>query len=122
MMLAVLCDAVIASPGGRFSLPEINKGMPTLPGVTIIRQRFDTALAADLVLSGRFMAAEEALRRGVIRQIVDADQLIDSAQKLALTLAQHNAAAYAHDKRWLNRPLRDELTAAIEALAALHAG
>jgi enoyl-CoA hydratase/carnithine racemase len=120
MMLALLCDATVAAQQARFSLPEINKGMPTFPGITILSRRFGSAIAADLVLSGRFVDADEALRRGLVRQVVAADELLGSAQTLALTLSQHDAAAYAHNKRWLNRPLRDELAAAIKASADLH--
>ena len=120
MMLAVLCDAVIAAKAARFSLPEINQGMPTLPGITIVSQRFDDALAADLVFSGRFMESGEALRRGLVNQVVASDELPVSAQKLALTLGRKNAQAYAHDKQWLNRTLRDRLAAAVKASAELH--
>ena len=120
MMLAVLCDAVVASRQARFSLPEINKGMPTLPGITIMSRRFGSAIAADLVLSGRFVDAEEALARGLVRQLVATDELSASAQALARSLSQHDASAYAHNKRWLNRALRDELATAIDASAGLH--
>lgn len=120
MMLALVCDATVAAQQARFSLPEINKGMPTFPGITILSDRFGSAIAADLVLSGRFMDADEALRRGLARQVVAADELSGSAQTLALTLSRLDAAAYAHNKRWLNRLLRDELAAAIKASADLH--
>ncbi len=122
MMLAMLCDAVIATPAARFSLPEINHGLPTLPGITIVSGRFDDALAADLVFSGRFMESGEALRRGLVNQVVASDELHASAQTLALTLGRKNAQAYAHDKQWLNRTLRDRLAAAIKASAELHDG
>jgi len=120
MMLAMLCDAVIATPAARFSLPEINHGLPTLPGITIVSGRFDDALAADLVFSGRFMESGEALRRGLVRQVVTSDELPASAQTLALTLGRKNAQAYAHDKQWLNRTLRERLAAAVKASAELH--
>jgi enoyl-CoA hydratase/3-hydroxypropionyl-coenzyme A dehydratase len=120
MMLAVLCDAAIAAESARFSLPEINSGLPTLPGSTILSRRFDEALAADLVLSGRFMSADEALRRGVVAAVVPAGELEDRAQRLALERAKHDARAYAANKRWLNRELRAGLAAAVEASAQLH--
>ena len=120
MMLVMLCDAAIATPAARFSLPEINHGLPTLPGITIVSGRFDDALAADLVFSGRFMESGEALRRGLVNQVVASDELPVSAQKLALTLGRKNAQAYAHDKQWLNRTLRDRLAAAVKASAELH--
>lgn len=52
MMLAMLCDAVVAAKSARFSLPEINQGLPTLPGTTIVSRRFDDTLAAAVKASG----------------------------------------------------------------------
>lgn len=120
MMLAMLCDAVVAAKAARFSLPEINQGLPTLPGITIVSRRFDDALAADLVFSGRFMESDEALRRGLVNQVVASDELPAAAQTLALTLGRKDARAYAHNKQWLNRALRDGLAAAVKASAELH--
>lgn len=120
MMLAVLCDAIVAARSARFALPEINKGLPTLPGVAILSQRFGGALAADLVLSGRFMEADEALARGLARHLVGHEELMERAQVIALTLGRQDARAYAHDKRWLNRTLRRKLTEAMRESARLH--
>jgi len=122
MMLVMLCDTGIAAKSARFSLPEINRGLPTLPGITIVSQRFDDALAADLALSGRFMESDEALRRGLVSQVVASDELPASAQTLASTLGWKDARAYAHNKQWLNRALRDKLAAAVKASAELHHG
>ena len=84
MMISMLCDATVAADSARFSLPEINKGLPALPGVAITANRFGAALAADLVLSGRWMNAQEALARGVARAVVPAAELAATAQKIAL--------------------------------------
>lgn len=120
MMLALLCDAAVAAQSARFSLPEINKGIPTLPGATILSRRFGDALAADLVLSGRFMAADEARLRGVVGEVVADGELRNSAQQRALALAANGGKAYAENKRWINRGLREALSAAVKASAELH--
>jgi enoyl-CoA hydratase/carnithine racemase len=120
MMIPLLCDAVVAADSARFSLPEINKGLPALPGVAIVKDRFGSALAADLVLSGRWMNAAEAHTRGVVRQVVPAAELGAAAQKLALALGAFDAHAYAADKALLNKTLQTDLTAAITTSAALH--
>ena len=120
MMIALLCDAVIASDAARFSLPEINKGLPALPGVAIVKDRYGSALAADLVLSGRWMAADEARLRGVVKEVVPYDQLAASAQKVALALGAYDAHAFAADKQLLNRSLKTDLAAALHASAKFH--
>jgi enoyl-CoA hydratase/carnithine racemase len=120
MMLALLCDTIVAADSAKFSLPEINAGLTTLPGSTIVSRRFGAALASDLVLSGRFMPADEALRHGVVRKVVPQGELEAEAQRTALARGKYDARAYAADKRWLNRELRVELAAALEAAAEYH--
>ena len=119
MMIPLLCDAVVAADTARFSLPEINKGLPALPGVAIVANRFGGAMAADLVLSGRWMPAAEAHARGVVREVVPLAGLAAAAQKLASSLGAHNAQAYAANKALLNRALKTELAAAIKESAIL---
>lgn len=120
MMIPLLCDAVIAAESARFSLPEINKGLPALPGVAIVKDRFGSALAADLVLSGRWMPAAEAHTRGVVREVVTAANLQAAAQQAALALGAFDAAAYAADKALLNRTLKADLAASIANSAEFH--
>jgi enoyl-CoA hydratase/carnithine racemase len=120
MMIPLLCDAVVAADTARFSLPEINKGLPALPGVAIVKDRFGSALATDLVLSGRWMPASEALTRGVAREVVKPAELHAAAQKIAVSLGGFDAQAYAQDKALLNATLKADLESAIETSAKFH--
>ena len=120
MMIPLLCDAVVAADSARFSLPEINKGLPALPGVAIVKDRFGSALAADLVLSGRWMPAAEAHTRGVVREVVTAANLQAAAQQIAVTLGAFDTAAYAADKALLNRTIKADLAASIATSAEFH--
>ena len=120
MMIALLCDAIVAADSARFSLPEINVGLPALPGAAIVSRRFDNAFATDLVQSGRFVMTDEALRRGMVAAVVPAPELAVRAQSLALDRAKSDGRAYAANKRWLNRDLRADLAAAAEASAQHH--
>ena len=120
MMIPLLCDAVVAADSARFSLPEINKGLPALPGVAIVKDRFGSALATDLVLSGRWMAAAEAHTRGVVREVVAPENLQAAAQQVALALGAFDANAYAADKALANQTLKTDLAAAIETSAKFH--
>jgi enoyl-CoA hydratase/carnithine racemase len=120
MMIPLLCDAVVAADSARFSLPEINKALPALPGVAIVKDRFGSALATDLVLSGRWMPAAEAHSRGVVREVVTAANLQAAAQQIAVTLGGFDANAFAANKTLLNKTLRADLAAAIETSATFH--
>ena len=120
MMFALLCDAVVASDAARFSLPEINKGLPALPGVAIVKDRYGSALASDLVLSGRWMTANEAHSRGLVKEVVPQGDLAAAAQKVALALGAYDALAFAANKQLLNSTLRTDLAAALETSAQFH--
>jgi enoyl-CoA hydratase/carnithine racemase len=120
MMFALLCDAVVASDAARFSLPEINKGLPALPGVAIVKDRYGSALASDLVLSGRWMSADEAHARGVVKVVVAHGELAAAAQKVALALGAFDAHAFAANKQLLNATLKTDLAAALATSARFH--
>ena len=85
-----------------------------------IQDLTEPALAADLVLSGRWMPAAEAHTRGVVREVVTAANLQAAAQQAALALGAFNAAAYAADKALLNRTLKADLAASIATSAEFH--
>jgi enoyl-CoA hydratase/carnithine racemase len=111
-MLALLTDRVIASERAIFSLPEIDIGIPTFLGISIVTRAAGSALARELVLTGRRMDAAEAKQRGLVAQIESGGEFAVAAQSAALALAAKPKAAYALNKRWLARGLREEFTAA----------
>ena len=107
-MLALLADRVLAAEAARFVLPEIEHGMPTPIGMAILAELGGSALAADLVLSGRSMAAEEAARRG-LAVLVPGDALEGEALAAAHALSQKPALAFAQNKQWLQRRRRSAI-------------
>jgi enoyl-CoA hydratase/carnithine racemase len=110
-MLALLADRVLASDTAYLSLPEIDIGIPTFLGVSIVRFTSGAAVARDLVLTGRRLAASEALQRGVIACCVEAAELDAAAQAEARALASKPATTYALAKQWIARGLREDIDA-----------
>lgn len=121
-MLALLADARVAAESAELSLPEINLGTPTFPGVAIAMHVGGLALAADLVQTGRRMPAAEAHARGLLASVVARGELESEARRLAAVLAGKDAAAFAANKRWLNRGVKAALAEARAGMVALHAG
>ena len=120
-MLALLADRVIAVETARFSLPEIDVGMPTFLGLAILGDLAGSALAGDLVQSGRAMGAAEAASRGLAECVAAAD-LMPRALAAARMLAAKPAAAFAANKRWLQGARRAAIDRAIAASASHRAG
>jgi enoyl-CoA hydratase len=84
--LAVLCDLRIAAENASFAHPEIKFGAPSLYGP--LKDIIGGGLARDLCLTGRRIDAQEALRIGLVSQVVPPDQLLDTALAVARTIAE----------------------------------
>ena len=85
--LALAGDLILAAPHVRFALPEIRAG--TLADAASIKlpKRLPYHVAMDLLLTGRWMDAEEALHWGLVKEIVPAARLMARAHELAALLA-----------------------------------
>lgn len=86
--LAMMCDIILAADSAKFGQPEINLGViPGLGGTQRLTRAIGTYKAAELVLTGRTMGAEEAERSGLVSRIVPAADLLAEAQRTAETIA-----------------------------------
>ena len=85
--LALLCDLRIAAETATLGFPELPRGIP--PSYAAARAALPAAVAAEVALSGRAYGAREALRMGIVSEVVGEDL----AQARALELAQEIAAA-----------------------------
>jgi enoyl-CoA hydratase/carnithine racemase len=121
-MLALVCDARVAVDTAEISLPEINLGLPTFAGASIVTQFGGIALAADLVQTGRRMPAAEALARGLLTSVVSRQELEAEGTRLAGLLAQKDGEAFAANKQWLNRGMKVALADARDASERHRAG
>lgn len=112
VMLALLCDIVLADDQSYLQMPEIDVGMPTFLGFEAVKFICGEGLAADLVLSGRRMPFPDAATAGLIRAALPADRLAVESERLAAQLAAKPALPYALNKRWINQHRRRVLEAA----------
>ncbi|GAB2748472.1 enoyl-CoA-hydratase DpgD [Kitasatospora kifunensis] len=74
--LALACDLVVASDQAVFALPEATLGLvPGAGGAFRLARQLPLKLAMGYLLTGRRMSAAEALRMGLVNEVVPADQL-----------------------------------------------
>jgi len=100
--IATLCDFTLAAPEAKFGYTEVRIGfIPALVSVFLLRQIGEKA-ARDLLLSGRIIDAAEALRMGLITEVVPAGQLLNRARQLAAQLIENSPTSIAYTKRLLN--------------------
>lgn len=86
--VAMMCDVVIAADTARFGQPEIKIGcIPGIGGTQRLTKLVGRTCAMDMILTGRMIDADEALRLGIVSRVLPAEKLIESAQKMAKTIA-----------------------------------
>jgi len=113
--LAVLCDFTLAVPEAKFGYTEVRIGfVPAIVSTFLLRQVGEKQ-ARDLLLTGRIITAEEALRIGLINEIVPAEKLSLRARELAAQLMENSPTSLRLTKRLLNDHARAELDAQIKA-------
>ena len=85
---ALLCDIRIAGEDAKFRLPELTHGViPDTGGVGRLYEICGSGVAADLVLTGRAMTAEEAYGHGIVSRVVAPEALDDTAWEMANKIA-----------------------------------
>ena len=86
--LAMACTLRIAADSARFGQPEINLGIiPGYAGTQRLSRLVGKGVALDLLLTGRQITADDALRIGLVNKVVPDGELIAEAKKLAVELA-----------------------------------
>lgn len=86
--LAMMCDILIASEKAKFGQPEIKLGlMPGMGGSQRLTKKVGKAVSMDLILTGRMIDANEALRIGLVSRVFAPDALISEAQSIAEIIA-----------------------------------
>lgn len=92
--LAMLCDMIVASETAQFGQPEINIGvMPGAGGTQRLTRAVGKVRAMEMVLTGKFITAEEALAFGLINKIVPTALYLQEAIKMAQIVAEKSPIA-----------------------------
>ena len=97
--LVTACDIVLAASGAQVGYPEVLRGFVPAMVMTTLRRQVGEKAALDLVLTGRLLAAEEAMRTGLVSRVVPDDALEREGRELARVLAAAPASALALTKR-----------------------
>ena len=103
LVLAGACDLRVAAEDTRFSIPEVDLGIPLAwGGIPRLVREIGPALTKELVMTCRPFGAEEALRAGFLNRVVGADELDGAVEELAAMLASKPKLALLATKRHTN--------------------
>lgn len=98
--IALCCDIILATDSARFGLPELSIGLlPCFGGCGLLTERIGRAKAADMILTGRALSADEAEAAGLVSRVVTAAALEEEYIKIARRIAALPQSAVAAAKK-----------------------
>jgi enoyl-CoA hydratase/carnithine racemase len=104
LALALSADIRIAAETARFALPEAKAGLlPIAGGTQRLLRLVGRAKALELILTGDAIDAQEALRIGLVSDVVPGEKLAERAQELAGRLAERGPLALQYAKEAVSR-------------------
>ncbi len=102
--LAMACDIIIASESAQFGQPEINLGViPGAGGTQRLPRALGKSRAMELILTGKFIGAQEALARGLVSRVVPVEVYLEEAKSLAREIAAKAPVAVQFAKECVNK-------------------
>jgi enoyl-CoA hydratase len=113
--LALSCDLIVASETARFGQPETGLGLiPGAGGTQRWTRAVGKAVAMDVVLSGRFLTAREALTAGLVARVVAREAWLDEAKRVAYEIAAKGPVATRLAKEAVDAAFEAPLTHGLE--------
>jgi enoyl-CoA hydratase len=114
--LAMSCDLIVASETAQFGQPETSLGIiPGAGGTQRLTRAVGKALAMDVILSGRRLKADEALRAGLVARVVARESWLEEAKRVARDIAAKGPVATRLAKESVDRAYETTLQAGLEA-------
>jgi enoyl-CoA hydratase len=122
--LALACDLRYAASTAKLGQPEVNLGIfPGWGGTQRLARVCGLGVAKDLILTGRVVDADEALRIGLVNGVFEPGELMDETLEIARTIASRGPLAISAAKVAINHALQgdhvDNLQAEADAFGEL---
>ena len=113
--LAMTCDLIVASETAQFGQPETGVGViPGAGGTQRLTRAVGKALAMDVILSGRFLTAQEALDAGLVARVVAKEAWLEEAKRVAREIAAKAPIATRLAKEGIDRAYEGPLQLGLE--------
>ncbi len=121
--IALCCDIRVASEDVQFGVPEMGLGIiPAAGGSQTLPRVISRARAMEMLLSGRWIRAEEARRIKLVNRVVPRADLLPTVEKIADRIRGYNPLAVSYAKQAVTRGLDMGLEQGLELEARLGRG
>ena len=118
--IALCCDIRLASEDTQFGMPELGLGIiPAAGGTQTLPRMIGRAKALEVLLTGRWIKAEEAHRLKLVNQVVSRHDLLPAAERLANKIKAYSPTAVTYAKQAITRGLDLSLDEGLELEAKL---
>jgi enoyl-CoA hydratase len=108
--LAMTCDMIIATETAKFGQPEIKIGtMPGAGGTQRLTRAIGKVRAMEMVLTGKFISAQEALQFGLVNRIVPVELMMSETLRFASDIAKLSPVAVKLAKESVNNAFNSTL-------------
>ena len=102
--LALSCDILILSEKAKIGLPEVTLGLfPAFGGTQRLPRAVGFYQAKEMIFTGNFYTAQEALNRNLVNYVVVADKLMNKALELAQSIKKRSPNAIAQAKKLMQK-------------------
>lgn len=113
--VALACTFRIASEKAKLGQPEINLGIiPGAGGTQRLPRLIGKARAAELILMGTIIGADEAGRIGLVNKVVPPDELMNECRQWAATVAEKSPVAVKYALKAINEGIEVDLDAGLQ--------
>ncbi len=113
--IALACDMVVATRNAIFGQTEINVGLiPGAGGTQRLPRILGIRKAKELILTGEVLDAEQALRLGLVNQIVDSSHLVEAVEAIAQKLKEKSSLILRFAKEAVNKSMESNLEAGLD--------
>lgn len=120
--IGIMCDMRVAAQSAKMASSFVKVGIiPGDGGAWILTQALGPSRAAEMILTGDTIGAEEALRIGLVNKVATDDKLMEEARALAERVAVNPPRAVRLAKRLLREAQHGRLADVLELSAAFQA-
>jgi enoyl-CoA hydratase/carnithine racemase len=113
--LALACDLRLASAGAIFGLPEVRVGVPSVIQAALLPPMIGPGRAAEMLLTGVNVSADDALAWGLVNRVVPRDGLDAAVDEVVRTILACAPTAVRLQKQLIVRWRETDLTSAVRA-------